>query len=143
MSIPGSMVLTERDYLEFVAYLNRNEDKDILPAIIRTEISTCSLLFIGYGLEDINFRAIFQGFLSFMSSIDNEFRKPRIAVQMPPNLSNKAQKIQKYLERYTMHMFDVRIYWGTTQDFIEELEKRWNDYKTKNDVRTCSPIKGM
>jgi hypothetical protein len=144
MNIPGSMVLTERDYFEFVAYLNKNEDKYILPSIIRTEISTSSLLFVGYSLEDINFRAIFQGFLSFMSSIGGEFRKPSIAVQIPPTISNKGQiKMQKYLERYTLNMFDVRVYWGDTQDFIVELEKRWNDFKNKNDIKTCLPIKGM
>ena len=46
IAIPGSMVLTERDYFEFIAYLNKNDDKDILPSILRTEISTSSLLFI-------------------------------------------------------------------------------------------------
>jgi len=131
--LPGSMVLTERDYLEFVAFLNKNEDKFVLPSIIRKEISTSSLLFIGYSLEDINFRAIFQGFLSFMSSIGSEFRRPSIAVQIPPTISNKEQiKMQKYLERYTLNMFDVRIYWGKTQDFISELEKRWEDFKNKD-----------
>jgi hypothetical protein len=132
MNIPGSMVLTERDYFEFVAYLNKNEDKYVLPPIIRTEVSTSSLLFIGYSLEDINFRSIFQGFLSFMSSISSEFRRPSIAVQIPPTISNKGQiKLQKYLERYTLNMFDIRIYWGSTQDFISELEKRWADFKKK------------
>ena len=66
-----------------------------------------------------------------MSSI-SEFRRPSIAVQIPPTISNKEQiKLQKYLERYTLNMFDVRIYWGNTQDFITELEKRWEDFKKK------------
>lgn len=130
VTLPGSMVLTERDYFEFVAYFNKNEDKDILPSVLRTQIPLSSLLFIGYNLEDINFRAIFQAFLSFMSSIDRQFRKPSIAVQIPPSISNKNQiKMQKYLERYTLNMFEVRVYWGTTQDFITELGKRWNNFR--------------
>lgn len=142
MTIPGSMVLTERDYFEFIAYSNKNEDKDILPAIVRKEISTSSLLFIGYSLEDINFRALFQGFLSFVRSLDNVFRKPSIAVQIPPTISNREQiKLQKYLERYTLNMFDVRIYWGSTQDFLTDLEKRWNNFR--NNVKPYSTIKGM
>jgi len=87
------------------------------------------LLFIGYSLEDINFRALFQGFLSFVRSL-GKYRRPSIAVQIPPIISNKQQiKMQNYLERYTLNMFDVRIYWGTTQEFLEELEKRWNNLK--------------
>lgn len=136
MNIPGSMVLTERDYFEFVINLNKSEDKDILPSVIRTELATSSLLFIGYSLEDISFRSIFQGFLSFLSSISNEFRTPSIAVQIPPTISNKGQiKVQKYIEQYTRNMFDVRIYWGSTVDFIAELDKRWEDFKIKSDTK--------
>jgi len=144
MNIPGSMVLTERDYFEFVINLNKSDDKDILPSIIRTELATSSLLFIGYSLEDINFRAIFQGFLSFLSSISSEFRKPSIAVQIPPTISHREQiKIQKYLEQYTRNMFDVRIYWGNTYDLIAELDKRWEDFKNKSDMKTCLSLRGI
>jgi hypothetical protein len=135
MNIPNSMVLTERNYFEFVINLNRNEDKDILPSIIRKQLATSSLLFIGYSLEDINFRTILQGFLSFISSISSEFRKPSISVQIPPTLSNKAQiKVQRYLEQYIRNMFDVRVYWGSTYDFIAELHRRWQDFK-KSDMK--------
>jgi hypothetical protein len=79
---PESMVFAERDYFEFVINLNKGDEKDIMPAIIRRELATSSLLFIGYSLEDINFRAIFQGFLSFLSSLDRIFRKLSIAIQI-------------------------------------------------------------
>jgi hypothetical protein len=142
INIPESMVLTERDYFEFVINLNKSDDKDILPSIIRKELATSSLLFIGYTLEDINFRAIFQGFLSFMSSIDKKYRKLSIAVQIPPIISKKEQaKMQKYLEQYTRHMFDIHIFWGETFEFITELERHWKEFKAKNDMKTCLPIK--
>jgi TIR domain/SIR2-like domain len=144
MNTPESMVLTERDYFEFVINLNKNDEKDMLPPIIRTELATSSLLFIGYTLEDINFRAIFQGFLSFLSSIDKKYRKFSVAIQIPPIISNKGQaKMQKYLEQYTRNMFDVHIFWGTTYDFITELDKRWKDFEQKNDMKTCLPLKGI
>ena len=77
------MVLSEKDYFEFVINLNKNDEKDMLPSVIRTELATSSLLFIGYALEDINFRAIFQGFLSFLSSIDKKYRKFSVAIRTP------------------------------------------------------------
>ena len=132
VTIPGSMVLTERDYFEFVINLNKGNEQDILPPIIRTELATSSFLFIGYSLEDISFRIIFQGFLSFLRPITSEFRKPSIAVQIPPMISHKEQvKMQKYLEQYTLNMFDVRIYWGSTSDFFIDLDKRWEDFRKK------------
>ena len=133
---PESMVLTERDYFEFVINLNKNDEKDMMPAIIRRELATSSLLFIGYSLEDINFRGIFQGFLSFLSSLDRRFRRLSIAIQIPPNNYNvKDTKMQKYLEQYTRNMFDVRVFWGNTSEFISELNNRWQQFMEK-DMRT-------
>ncbi len=142
---PESMVLTERDYFEFVINLNKGDEKDIIPAILRRELATSSLLFIGYSLEDINFRAIFQGFLSFLNSLDKKYRKISIAIQIIPESYNKKDiKIQKYLEQYTRNMFNVKIFWGNTSDFIEELGKRWEDFKNKeNNLKPYSAIKGM
>jgi hypothetical protein len=148
INIPESMVLTERDYFEFVINANkfdsqRREERTIFPPVVRSEIATSSLLFIGYTLEDINFRAIFQGFLSFLSQLDRRHRKLSIAIQIPPESLKKGQaKMQKYLEQYTRDMFDVHIFWGTTIEFLVELDEHWKDFKEKNDMKTCTPLGG-
>jgi TIR domain/SIR2-like domain len=139
---PQSMVLTERDYFEYVINLNKNQEKDMIPSVIRTELGLSSLLFIGYSLDDINFRVIFQGFLSFLSGLSKEFRKLSIAVQIPPVISKAEQiKMQKYLDQYTGNMFDLHIYWGSTYDFLKDLSKRWQDFKNNNDMKSCLPLK--
>jgi SIR2-like domain len=139
---PQSMVLTERDCFDYVINLNKNEEKDMIPSVIRKELGLSSLLFIGYSLDDINFRAIFQGFLSFLSALPKEYRKLSIAVQIPPVISKDEQiKLQKYLEQYTRNMFDLHIYWGSAYDFMKDLSKRWQDFKNKNDMKSSSPLK--
>lgn len=60
MDIPQSMVLTERDYIDFIINISIEGEKAILPAAILKELATSSLLFIGYNLEEMNFRIIFQ-----------------------------------------------------------------------------------
>jgi hypothetical protein len=123
INIPRSMVLTEKDYFEFVIKTNR-EDADI-PSVLRIEIATSSLLFVGYSVDDIDFRTIFQGFLTFL---DIEKREPSIAVQLPPE-KGKA-KMQHYLEQYTRDLFaDVREFWGDTSEFITQLDKNWTEFK--------------
>lgn len=113
---PQSMVLAERDYFEYVINLNKNEEKDMIPSVIRKELGLSSLLFIGYSLDDINFRVIFQGFLSFLDDLPKEYRKLSIAVQIPPVISKEEQiKMQKYLDQYTRNMFDLRIYWADVE----------------------------
>ena len=138
------MVLTERDYFEYVISLNKNEERDMIPSVIRKELGLSSLLFIGYSLEDINFRVIFQGFLSFLDALPKEYRKLSIAIQIPPVISRNEQiKMQKYLDQYTRNMFDLHIYWGSTYNFIKDLSKRWQDFKNNTDMKSCSPLKGM
>jgi len=112
--MPHSMVLTERDYTDFVIYLNKLEERDIIPSILRKGLSTSSLLFIGYTLEDISFRGIYQGFLSFLNSLPSEFRRLSIVVQdNPRNYNTEDVIMQKYLEQYTriclMYMYSGGI----------------------------------
>ena len=128
---PQSMVLTEKDYFEFVINTNKEEAQDI-PSILRKEIATSSLLFIGYSVDDIDFRTIFQGFLTFLDSmLAKGKREPSVAVQLPPEISKKGKaKMQRYMEQYTRNLYpNVHEFWGDTSDFITELDKRWRDFK--------------
>jgi hypothetical protein len=127
IDLPQSMVLTERDYIDFI--INLSKDEKLLPTMIRKALAATSLLFIGYSLEDINFRIIFQG---IMSMIKSPFQLPSIAVQLPPSLTEddtlteeKREKALRYLDDYTKNMFKVRVYWGDAKEFAEALRKRW------------------
>ena len=65
------MVLTERNYIDFVINLNKNDEKLTLPSTIRTALAAASsLLFIGYSFEDLTFRVIFQGVISLLDASD-------------------------------------------------------------------------
>ena len=125
---PESLVLTERDHFEFVINTNKESEKDMMPTFLRKALPNSTLLFIGYKLEDINFRSIFQGGLSFMSSVRK--RGNNIAViQIPTgNDSVKKEKVTRYLEKYTNHMFEIVVYWGEPNEFIEELQTKWKEF---------------
>lgn len=124
---PGSMVLTERDYFTFVINMNKIEEESIrLPKLLRTKIPSHTLLFIGYGLEDKNFLSILQGVLSFCSSkrrVKNTFAV--IQIPNPNNYEKREQKLD-YLKKYTSNMFNIVVYWGTTDEFVDELQRNWN-----------------
>ena len=46
------MVLTEKNYIDFVINLNKNDEKLTLLSTIGTALAASSLLFIGYSFED-------------------------------------------------------------------------------------------
>jgi len=134
IKIPDSMVLTERDYFDFVIKLN--VETDLLPTVIGNNLSPgSSFLFIGYSLQDINFRAIFQGALSSFNMRkrkSNRKTRTRVAVQIPPSFSNdpsisndKKQRVVKYLDDYAKNMFEVHAYWGDMDDFVRQLRQKF------------------
>jgi hypothetical protein len=97
----------------------------MLPPSIRKPLALTSLLFVGYSLDDLNFRLIFQGVVNSQS-------KPRgtiLSVQLPPR--NNPDQAIKYLQRYTRSMFKVRVYWGDPSDFCKDLLQRWDNFKKK------------
>ena len=119
---PASLVLTEDDYLEFLAGMH---DLGLLPGPIRSmlmQLST-SMLFIGYRLADWNIRVLLQ-------SLRKQLNKNlSVAVLVPPGGGSDAerQKVQDYLDRYYALM-DLRVYWGTAREFAADLRRRWRDY---------------
>jgi hypothetical protein len=128
IDIPRSMVLTERDYIDFVINLNKNDEKLTLPSPIRTALATSSLLFIGYSFEDITFRVIFQGVMSLLDVMGREIS---IAVQLPPQLTTeRKEEAERYLVQYTKDMYELHVYWGDSSKFVSELRQRWDKFKS-------------
>ncbi len=124
--IPESMVLTEDDYLDFLVRISRQPE--IIPRPIQKVLVKTSLLFIGYQLNDLRFRVLFRGLIA---SLERSLRRTRVAVQLvpdPPAIEGITQDhVRWYLEDY-LAKDDVRVYWGSSFDFIKELRERWEDF---------------
>jgi hypothetical protein len=122
INTPESLVLTETDYIDFIVSLIKDEGKNVLPPIIRKALTLTTLLFIGYRLEDINFRVIFQ-FL--MDSLGSKLRSRSTAVLLPPNNEMSVNdKALQYLDRRN-NRFKIDTYWGDSTEFCAELLGRF------------------
>jgi hypothetical protein len=132
---PTSMVLTIKDYIDFSIYLSKMEDRETLPQSIRKNLPRSTLLFIGYRLEDVSFLILFQGFIKLMSSLEPE--SFAVQVQLPPNIeSEKKSTIQKYLNDFTGKYFQIRIYWGDSDTFLEQLSNGWAKVRAQTTEKT-------
>ena len=131
VDLPQSMVLTEKDYIDFMVNLSSDKGSQILPSIIRVALVSHSLIFVGYSLSDMNFRLIFR---SIMNSVGRGLMSKNIAVLLPPNLASNEnlnlEKAQKYLEQYAKDLFKVQVYWGQASDFSKELRRRWDLFRS-------------
>ena len=124
--LPLSMVATEDDYLDFLVNISKDlagtqpdaRLRTILPLPIRRAIKTTTLLFVGYGLNDLNFRVILRG---LVSSLQPSGRQIHIAVQFA---GGSGAELLDYLERYYEWSLQVNILWGTPGEFCTDLERR-------------------
>lgn len=130
MDEPASMVLTERDYFTFVINMNKIEEESIrLPKLLRTRIPPFTLLFIGFHPGDKSFISVLQGALSFCSTT-RTFANTFAVIQIPnPRSFEKRNKELNYLKKYYNNMFNIHVYWGTPEEFVDELQRKWNKFK--------------
>lgn len=124
MTWPASLVVTEDDYFEFLINLAR-EPSRILP-LIQEIFGYRSLLFLGYKLSDWNFLVIFR----LLAKAIKESGSKHIAVQLGPMSGaqaadeTKAESAARYLGSYFDKQGNIKVYWGTCQQFIAELKRR-------------------
>jgi hypothetical protein len=121
-SIPESMVLTEKDFFDFVIGLNKNNKNISLNPLISRLITTMPLLFIGYRLESMPFRMLVRNML-YRNSLSNVLVLPNDASL------NGGDKGQKYLNLYIKEMFNANALWSETSDFSADLRQRWNMFR--------------
>lgn len=122
-----SLVLTEDDYFDFMIQMSRDEGRrgGILPPRIARSIGGNSLLFLGYAINDWNFRVLFRSLVSY---VQLALGLAHVSVQVAPGHdAAKVKKIEDYLTRYYGKL-NIRVYWGTCQEFSTELLQRWTDF---------------
>ena len=113
IDVPRSMIITQSDYIRYLANLT---DQDLgMPDYFRvTMIPQHILLFLGYSLEDWNFRVIWEGVLARYKNTGVS-RKSYAIVKS----SNKFQK-SFWLQR------NIEIIDNDLIDFAKELAKHFN-----------------
>jgi hypothetical protein len=126
---PMSLVLTERDYLEFLvnmAEARGGDDRRLIPEPILTALTNRPLLFIGYSLQDWTFLVLFHGLLRGIPGIR---RRRHVSVQMPPPLNDQGEEAQDRAKKYltnSLEDWDITIYWGTAEDFCTKV-RYWRE----------------
>jgi hypothetical protein len=120
---PETLVLTEDDYFEWItAWIAARRS---IPPSVQHALSARSLLFLGYSLDDWDFRVIFQGIKSFGSGKRNLLSQNlHVGVQLSPQSQTiEPEAAQEYLESY-FGDDKITIYWGDTRQFLDDLRKR-------------------
>jgi hypothetical protein len=120
---PRSLVLTEDDYLEFLVSVSQGDE--VLPARVKEALTDSSLLFVGYSLQDLTFRVLWQG---LVAPRPKGSRYGSVSVQLVPVPDDATEEERRAAKEYWEEYFaelKVRVYWGTARQFARELRSRW------------------
>ena len=120
---PESIVLTEDDYFDYL--IGVTSAKDLSPPVIRRAFSDTALLFLGFRIDEWDFRVLFRSIMS-QEGRGRRGKYSHVAVQIDPEESRKLEpeRARRYIESY-FYGADISIYWGSIEDFIQELHSLW------------------
>jgi SIR2-like domain len=109
------IILTEEDYIEFLTVVAN--DKIGIPPAIKAEMTTATLLFLGYSLEDWDFRTLFKGTIETLE----RFRTYKsFAIQLEPS---------PFWAKFWAEEKKVVVYDMDLRAFASALEDRYRAYE--------------
>ncbi len=118
-----TLVLTEDQYLDFMVSVGGNHQ--IIPPMIRRRLTDSSLMFLGFFLDDWDFRVIFRTIMNHLGG-SRRRRYSHVAVQLDAGNERIAdpEAAQAYIETY-FGQEQIHIFWGDAEDFTGQLEREW------------------
>ncbi len=116
-----SLVLTEDDHLDFLVRISAEMDR--IPNYIWAALSTNSLVFLGYGLDDWGFRVIMRG---LVATRQQRRRIKHVGVQLDPRdtSAKDVEASHNFLQQYLQDA-EINVFSGTMEQFIAELREEW------------------
>jgi len=121
-----SVVLTEDDFFEYMIGMSRLHNQR-QPSVIQEKLTDAGLMFLGFRIDDWEFRVLIHLLRSLQGSKLRGFYK-NVAVQLDPEegKGSDLDKTRKYLEKYfNAPAMQIEVYWGSAEEFLKELNERW------------------
>jgi hypothetical protein len=133
VALLDSVVLKEDDYFDFLIGVTSNKtgvtsNTRAVPDDVRRALADTALLFLGFNIEDWDFRVLFRSIMS-QEGGRRRARYTHVAAQIDPEESRNLDPdgARRYLQGYFQEA-DISIYWGRVADFVSDLQTRWQAY---------------
>ena len=131
---PQSLVLTEDDYLDFLAAIAQDsyQQQPLLPLYLRKNLTQSSLLLLGYQLRDWDFRILFRGLINATPS---GLSMMNLAIQMNPDEQQwvtVADDVKSYLRGYFQEkekQLNFTVVYDNTAAFVNKLWEAWDQWR--------------
>ena len=144
LETPESLLVTEDDYIDFMVSLANRGPKDVpvLPHWVRRALARTSLLFIGYGLEDWNFRVLMRHLMK-QQKVQQSDQAFSLSIQLPPDEDfvepKQREEAKEFLSKY-LGTTAIHVHWVTAEHFLTELDRRVADARA---ARSQPPVHAL
>lgn len=117
---PGSLVLTQDNYFDYLIGVTSN--RDLIPSVVKARLSDTALLFLGFQLDDWNFRVLFRSIMTSEGRMKrSEWRHAAVQIDPEGSQTIDPRGARRYLERY-FQSDNISIFWGSAKEFLHELQ---------------------
>ena len=135
-----SIVITEDEYLDFLARVSRRDIGHVIPHFVTEAIAENSLLFTGFGLHDWSLRILLRSIIDrrrFNAGGDDGGgrrgnRLQHLATELPPTgqgTRSPALAKEYMVEYFGSHSPPIKIEWATLEQFAVDLAEAWEKYQ--------------
>jgi len=123
LGYPDTVALTLDDYEDFLIGVTSN--RDLIPPVVRRALSDTALLFLGFRLDQGDFRVLFRSMMR-QEGRSRRRRYSHVAVQIDPEegATLEPERARRYMQEY-FGGADISIYWGSVESFVRELRQGW------------------
>jgi hypothetical protein len=119
LSTPMSLVYAEDRYFDYLIGITLN--KRLIPSVVRAALNSTSLLFLGFQMDDWEFRVFFRFLLAQEGREQLKFYS-HVAAQIEPEEDRivDLKRARKFLEEY-YESENISTYWGSPGEFLQTL----------------------
>ncbi len=119
---PRSVVVTEDNYFDYL--IGATTNKDLIPPVVKRALTDASLLFLGFNLDEWDFRVLFRSLMNLEGSQARE-EYAHVAAQIDPEQGRilEPEGARRFLQK-SLGKAHVSIFWGSVQDFAQELSQQ-------------------
>lgn len=114
------VIITEEDYIKFLTSIGKSHGG--IPVQIKSKLTYSTLLFLGYSLQDWDFRTIFKGLIE---SLEPHEKRKSFAIQKDPSEFWVDFWVDKGVQIYNVDLYE----------FAEQLEEKYKAYRTQQDAK--------